>query len=95
MIGNLVEWSWEKTSPRNRITHPGSGKYPPATFYGFFLKEAENFFIRFLSSYQISELNHQPRIFFFRRGGASDERSGEIDSRLGLAVLEATQEHLQ
>ena len=34
-------WAWENTPKEERITHPGNGRYPPATFDGFLLKGAK------------------------------------------------------
>ncbi len=34
------KWTWQDTPKENRVTHPGSGRYPDATFDGFLVKGA-------------------------------------------------------
>ena len=36
------QWAWQNTPREKRVTHPGSGRYPDATFDGFLFKGARS-----------------------------------------------------
>jgi len=38
LLRKSFSWCWEKIPPGNRVTIPGHGRYPDATFDGFFTK---------------------------------------------------------
>lgn len=57
------QWSWQNVPREKRVTHPGNGHYPDATFDGFMIKGG-----RVLESYVVnstSASDHKPVILKF------------------------------
>src|SRR5207249_3234163 len=49
------QWCWKGIPPANRVTIPGHGRYPDATFDGFFVKNCSIIGIEVLNTGQVSD----------------------------------------